>query len=56
MQREIMNELTIRQIQALACQNKIPGWPVKSRAFMVRELEKLEVIKGLETDERGKES
>lgn len=53
MDRNIMDELTIKQLQALACQNKLPGWPAMSRATMVREMLKLDVIKGLETEERG---
>ncbi len=55
-QRDILDELTIKQVKALACQNELPGWPAMGRAAIVRELEKLEVIKGLETDERGSES
>jgi hypothetical protein len=56
MEREIMRELTLKQVKALACQNKLKGWPTMSRATMVRELEKLDTIKGLETDERCTES
>lgn len=36
-----LNELELNQVRALACQNKIVDWTLKSRGTLLRELVKL---------------
>ncbi len=40
---EELNKLTLRQLRALACQNKVEDWRILERAALLRALEKLDI-------------
>ncbi len=52
-----LTKLTLPQLIALGCQNKIQMKHISKRMthmeYLIRDLNKLEVIKGLETKENG---
>lgn len=45
---EQLNELTLRQVRALASQHKVPDWTTESRATLLRKLVQCSEDKGLD--------